>query len=32
LFGYYDGTLDAVVVKRGFDEAYEIIEKINPEQ
>ena len=28
LSGYYDGTQDAVVVKRGFDLAYQLIEKI----
>jgi hypothetical protein len=32
IFGYYDGTLDAVVIKRGFDEAYGIIDKIKPMQ
>jgi hypothetical protein len=31
LSGYYDGTLDAVVIKRGFDNAYQIIEKIKPQ-
>jgi uncharacterized protein (UPF0332 family) len=31
LSGYYDGTDDAVVVKRGFDYAYQIIDKIKPE-
>jgi len=31
LSGYYDGIGDAVVIKRGFDEAYNIIEKIKPE-
>ena len=30
LSGYYDGITDAVVIKRGFDLAYEIIEKIKP--
>jgi len=30
LWGYYDGIGDAVVVKRGFDNAYKIIEKIKP--
>jgi hypothetical protein len=30
LFGYYDGTLDARIVKVGFDEAYEIIDRIKP--
>jgi len=30
LAGYYDGIKDAVVVKRGFDQAYTIIEKIKP--
>jgi len=32
LYGYYDGIEDAVVVKRGFDEAHTIIEKIKPER
>jgi uncharacterized protein (UPF0332 family) len=32
LSGYYDGILDARVVKVGFDEAYVIIDKIKPEQ
>jgi peptidoglycan/xylan/chitin deacetylase (PgdA/CDA1 family) len=32
LFGYYGGVLDMHVVKAGFDEAYEIINKIKPEQ
>ena len=32
LSGYYDGIEDAVVVKRGFDEASKIIEKIRPAQ
>jgi len=31
LDGYYDGTRDAVVVKRGFDNAYQIIDKIKPQ-
>ena len=31
LSGYYDGINDAIVVKRGFDEAYKIIDKIKPE-
>ena len=30
LSGYYDGVEDAIVVKRGFDEAYRIIDKIKP--
>jgi uncharacterized protein (UPF0332 family) len=30
LSGYYDGIVDAIVVKRGFDEAYKIIDKIKP--
>jgi len=30
LSGYYDGITDVKVVKRGFDLAYEIIEKIKP--
>jgi hypothetical protein len=30
LDGYYDGILDARVIKAGFDVAYEIIEKIKP--
>ncbi|GHT41862.1 hypothetical protein AGMMS49965_12340 [Bacteroidia bacterium] len=30
LDGYYDGVQDAVVVKRGFDVAYDIIERIKP--
>jgi hypothetical protein len=30
LFGYYDGTLDARVVKAGFDEAYTLIDQIKP--
>jgi hypothetical protein len=29
-YGYYDGIDDAVVIKRGFDLAYEIINKIKP--
>ena len=32
LFGYYDGVEDAVVVKRGFDEAFKIIDKIKPKK
>ena len=32
LLGYYDGITDAGMVKRGFDLAYTIIEKINPTQ
>jgi predicted HAD superfamily phosphohydrolase len=31
LSGYYDGILDALVIKRGFDNAYEIINKIKPQ-
>jgi uncharacterized protein (UPF0332 family) len=30
LSGYYDGMLDAIVIKRGFDTAYEIIDYIKP--
>jgi hypothetical protein len=30
LWGYYDGIEDAVILKRGFDEAYKIIDKIKP--
>ena len=30
LSGYYDGTTDAPVIKRGFDNAYDIIDKIKP--
>ena len=30
LWGYYDGIKKASVIKDGFDEAYKIIEKINP--
>lgn len=32
LDGYYDGTRDAIVVKRGFDNAYQIIDKIKPQK
>jgi len=32
LWGYYDGITDAGMVKRGFDLAYTIIEKIRPTQ
>ncbi|MDR3219696.1 MAG: DUF5618 family protein [Dysgonamonadaceae bacterium] len=32
LSGYYDGIQDAIVVKRGFDEAYELIDRIKPMQ
>jgi hypothetical protein len=32
LSGYYDGILDVRIVKSGFDDAYEIINKIKPEQ
>ena len=31
LYGYYDGIEDAIVVKRGFDLANTIIEKIKPQ-
>ena len=31
LFGYYDGRKDIVIIRRGFDAAYEIIDKIKPE-
>ena len=30
LYGYYDGIEDAIVVKRGFENAYTLIEKIKP--
>jgi uncharacterized protein (UPF0332 family) len=30
LYGYYDGIEDAIVIKRGFDLANTIIEKIKP--
>ena len=30
LYGYYDGMNKATVIKEGFEEAYKIIEKINP--
>lgn len=30
LDGYYDGVCDAILVKRGFDNAYQIIDKIKP--
>ena len=30
LSGYYDGIQNATIIKEGFDEAYKIIEKINP--
>jgi hypothetical protein len=30
LWGYYDGITDAIVVKRGFDLAYTLINKIKP--
>ena len=30
LWGYYDGIGDAIVVKRGFDLANTLIEKIKP--
>ena len=30
LLGYYDGITDVVVVKRGFENAYILIEKIKP--
>jgi uncharacterized protein (UPF0332 family) len=32
LSGYYDGIQDAVVVKRGFELAYDMIDKIKPLQ
>jgi uncharacterized protein (UPF0332 family) len=32
LNGYYEGTLNAHIVKAGFDDAYGIINKIKPEQ
>jgi hypothetical protein len=32
LWGYYDGIQDARVVKAGFDTAYNIIDRIKPEQ
>ncbi|GAP71296.1 hypothetical protein SAMD00024442_10_28 [Candidatus Symbiothrix dinenymphae] len=31
LSGYYDGVQDAIVVRRGFEHAYSIIERIKPE-
>ncbi|MDR3188845.1 MAG: DUF5618 family protein [Prevotellaceae bacterium] len=31
LSGYYDGIHDAMLVKRGFDMAYQIIDKIKPD-
>ncbi|KAA6346145.1 hypothetical protein EZS27_006315 [termite gut metagenome] len=31
LFGYYDGALSAIVIKEGFNEAYEIINQIKPD-
>ena len=31
LFGYYEGTLNATVVKEGFDIAYSLINKVKPE-
>lgn len=31
LWGYYDGTTDVVVIKRGFQEANFIINKIKPQ-
>jgi hypothetical protein len=30
LYGYYDGTNNANVVREGFDDAYTLIEKIKP--
>jgi hypothetical protein len=30
LLGYYDGITDVSIVKRGFDTAYTLIEKIKP--
>ncbi|GHV71648.1 hypothetical protein FACS189420_7460 [Bacteroidia bacterium] len=32
LWGYYDGIHDATVVKRGFDVAYNLIDRIKPEE
>ena len=32
LWGYYDGIINAKVVKEGFEEAYKIIEKIKPNE
>jgi len=32
LWGYYDGITDATVVKRGFDQANALIEKIKPQE
>ncbi|MDR0768760.1 MAG: DUF5618 family protein [Dysgonamonadaceae bacterium] len=32
LNGYYEGTLNAHIIKSGFDDAYGIIDKIKPEQ
>jgi uncharacterized protein (UPF0332 family) len=32
LDGYYNGTLNAHIIKSGFDDAYGIIDKIKPEQ
>ena len=30
LSGYYDGIMDAVIINRGFDNAYSLINKIKP--
>ena len=30
LSGYYDGEQDVIIIKRGFDYAYQIIDKIKP--
>jgi hypothetical protein len=32
LCGYYDGVMDVKVIAAGFDDAYEIIEKIKPSE
>jgi hypothetical protein len=31
LSGYYDEISDAMIVKRGFEEAYEIIDRVKPD-
>ena len=31
LDGYYDGARDAIVIRRGFENAYQIIDKIKPQ-
>jgi hypothetical protein len=31
LYGYYDGTLNVSIVREGLDDAYEIINRIKPE-